>query len=249
MFKSKTDEDWEKFGELDPYYGVISHEKFRSGILNEDARSEFFTSGEQHVARVLEVIRQRIDRDFQIQHVLDFGCGVGRLVIPFASRSISVTGVDVSTSMLAEAARNCAAKGIANVQFGTKVAELERFNLIHSFIVFQHIPPARGEVLFKELLRSLVPGGIGVVHFTYGSSVSVSRRWFEASKRHIPFMRKAINIVRGRPALYPQMQMNKYQLPRLIEILRTSGINDFYVVHTDHGGYLGIVIYFNKPSV
>ena len=60
------------------------------------------------------------------------------------ARAERVVGVDVSPSMLAEARRNCDARGARNVELlaadrlGTLAPE---FDLVHSFIVLQHIPP------------------------------------------------------------------------------------------------------------
>jgi 2-polyprenyl-3-methyl-5-hydroxy-6-metoxy-1,4-benzoquinol methylase len=98
-----TDKDWEKYGKEDAYYGVLSDEKFRKSQLTEDLKQEFFHSGETYIADILAKIRQRFQSDWTIGKAVDFGCGVGRLVIPLAKHAQEVTGIDVSESMLAEA--------------------------------------------------------------------------------------------------------------------------------------------------
>ena len=107
MFGSKTDKMWEKIGNQDPYFGVITDEKYRTMSLTEEKKKEFFQSGCDHIKFVLEKVRKHLDQYFKISNALDFGCGVGRLTIPMAEIADHVVGIDVSGSMLREAVRNC----------------------------------------------------------------------------------------------------------------------------------------------
>jgi 2-polyprenyl-3-methyl-5-hydroxy-6-metoxy-1,4-benzoquinol methylase len=139
--------DWERFGELDPYWAVLTDEKFRASKINSDARRQFFESGETHVDRVVETVRASVHPGFSPRRVLDFGCGVGRVLIPLAKRYPESVGMDVATSMLREAASNLAEKGVIAelVLYDEALTRLTgTFDFIHSYIVFQHIPPARG---------------------------------------------------------------------------------------------------------
>ena len=54
-----SDRVWEEFGREDPYYSVCTDDRFRGARLDEDARSQFFASGDEHVANVLAVIQSR----------------------------------------------------------------------------------------------------------------------------------------------------------------------------------------------
>ncbi|MGC8517982.1 MAG: hypothetical protein ACP5P4_05555 [Steroidobacteraceae bacterium] len=45
----------------------------------------------------------------------------------------------------------------------------------------------------------------------------------------------------------PHLQMNNYRLERLFLMLQRSRIDELHVEFTDHGGYLGVVLYFRKP--
>src|SRR6266852_4183437 len=169
-----TDTDWEEWGRRDPYFGVITDPKFRSGKINEDAKREFLASGESHVHSVLSTIRKHIDPGFEPRTVLDFGCGVGRLLIPFAKVAEDVVGLDVSPSMLQEARRNCGEQRLHNVRLLRSDDDLStltgEFNLIHSCIVFQHIPVERGRALFSKLLGHLCAGGVGAIQLTYSKT-------------------------------------------------------------------------------
>jgi SAM-dependent methyltransferase len=88
-----TDRDWEKWGSSDPYFGVLSTNRFRQKHLSEETREEFFETGEEHVRMILETLRRVFDPEFTPGKILDFGCGVGRLLIPFARRQSYVVGV------------------------------------------------------------------------------------------------------------------------------------------------------------
>ena len=92
-----TDSAWEQWGRLDPYFGVLTHSKFRRESLTSESRKEFFDSGAAHVEYVMRMIRLHIDPAFSPKSVLDFGCGVGRTLIPFAQGAERVMGLDVSS--------------------------------------------------------------------------------------------------------------------------------------------------------
>src|SRR5579859_5974028 len=118
MLTSKnSDAHWRKIGETDPYFGVLDHPKYHLDNLTDDVRAEFFASGVYHVKHISQIIREHIAPQFQPARVLDFGCGVGRLVIPFSEWATVVTGVDVSEAMLNEARHNCNSRNISNVTF------------------------------------------------------------------------------------------------------------------------------------
>jgi cyclopropane fatty-acyl-phospholipid synthase-like methyltransferase len=251
MLGSSTDREWEKFGKNDPYFGVLADEKFRKSKISNELKEKFFQSGDVYIQEILENIRTHIETDFTIDTAIDFGCGVGRLVIPLAGCARSVTGIDVSQSMLDEAKRNCDARSISNVNFvksDDNLSSLEgSFNFIHSFIVFQHIAPNRGELIFKKLISHLSEGGICVVHFTYASVDETKHKRLKSFlKKWIPFLG---NLVKGRDFFTPHMQMNDYNLNRLFSNVQSTGTKSCFSEFTNHGGYLGMTMYFQKPKV
>ena len=249
MFQSNTDHEWEKFGNQNPYFGVLADEKFQQSRLLKEAKQEFFESGFADINRVLQNIREYIDPNFTVEQALDFGCGVGRSVIPLAHIAASVTGVDVSDSMLREAQSNCDQAGFKNVSFIKSDDHLKslngKYNLIHSYIVFQHIPVNRGEIILANLLSYLSNGGVGVVHFTYGKERHL-QTLRQLIKDRIPWAENMINLTKGKGFLAPQMKMHTYDLNKIFFILQRSKIQNVHHEFTNHGGYLGIVLYFKK---
>ena len=45
----------------------------------------------------------------------------------------------------------------------------------------------------------------------------------------------------------PAVQMNPYPLNQVLYLLQTTGVREFHAEFTNHGGHLGLVLYFTKP--
>lgn len=97
--------------------------------------------------------------------VLDVGCGVGRWSCRLAARGASVTGVDLSPTMIAQAGRRAAAQGVAaHCRFlAQDLAALEvegRFDLILGVTVLQHIlEPVALRASVQRLVSRLAEDG------------------------------------------------------------------------------------------
>lgn len=160
---------------------VFTHmiDKFRKDNLTDEAKEEFFSSGLSQINHMLENIRKHIDPLYAAKNALDFGCGVGRLIIPLSKVVNNVTGIDVSDSMLNEARKNCETQFVSNVSLLKSDDNLlllnGKYDLIYSFIVFQHIPVKRGVGIFKNLLSRLENGGVCVIHFTHMLMKTIKR--------------------------------------------------------------------------
>jgi SAM-dependent methyltransferase len=248
MLGARSDQDWEWFGRNDPYYGVVSWDSFHRENLDENAAERFFLGGEQYVQKILGIVDERVASGFRPRRVLDFGCGVGRCTIPLARRSEKVVGVDVSGAMLSEAARNCAQRKVGNAEF-VKPDALRglrcEFDLVHSFIVFQHIPVRRGMALTEVLLDLIAPGGVGVLHYTYRQDPrarSVQRLVYGAY-RFVPFAYALRRLIRREPVV----QMYAYDLNALFHLLQERGCRMAHAVFTDHS-YRGVILLFRKQD-
>jgi trans-aconitate methyltransferase len=243
-----TNSDWEWFGRHDPYFGVYSHQRFRGATRGGSAREEFFRSGEEHVAQILATAGELFP-GLAPGRALDFGCGVGRLVLPLAKRVEQVVGVDVSASMIEEARRNCAEAGITNALLcvcDDQLSAVEgEFDLIHSFIVFQHIPVTRGLAIFGRLLDHLAPGGVAAVHFTYANRNAFRHRLVYQLRKSVPGLHRMINALRGRP-VEPLMQMNCYPLNELFAMLQAHDCHRIGVRFSNHYGIEGAILFAQR---
>lgn len=248
----KSDKEWEVMGRTDPYYGVVTCDEFRTKNLTEQNLDEFFKSGESHVAFLFERIRERLDAKFNPARALDFGCGVGRCSIPMASRCKEVVGVDVSESMIAEAQKNSEKRGAKNLQFVLSDDGLTRvtgsFDFIHSFITFQHIPPARGEVLFDRMAGLLANGGVGVHQVVYSREVSRMVKLAGSLRKNVPGLHNIINLVCGKPWSEPLVEKNCYDLNRLFAILHRNGCNRVAVMFEGETTLRSAVLFFQKAA-
>ena len=179
--------------------------------------------------------------------------------------------MDISQSMLEEAARNCESKGIVNAMLVTSDDDLSAahgaFDLVHSCIVLQHIEIARGRELFRRLVGKIRPGGYGAVHVTFAWDA------YPDSYGQIPpppapppptawtLFKQAVKTVLGvsapkqarpveapEPDRDPEMQMNYYNLSELMFILQRAGVQQVHTEMTDHGGALGAFMFFRVPT-
>lgn len=225
-----TDSDWKKWGSDNPYFGVCSDEKFRNIVLTKQARDEFFASGEAHIEHVLQELESIFQKEGgkQLESALDFGCGVGRLVIPLARRASHVLGVDISPSMIDEAQRNCVAAGVENASFVLSDDTLSRvsgdYGLVHSHIVLQHIAWPRGRQLLCALADHVASDGFLAIQVLTGYQGSRFARAMARLRYAFPPIQRLRNFLTGRPASDPPMQLHVYDLNIIISDLESRGI-------------------------
>jgi len=161
LFKNLARE-WEDHGAADPFFGVLSDPAKRGGKWDADA---FFASGQSHVRNLMASLA-----DSGILPAggacLDFGCGVGRLTQPFCEYFDPVTGVDVATSMIRRARRFNAhgsrCRFVVNRSPDLRQFSDATFDLVHSCIVLQHMPPDIALGYVREFFRIAKPAGVVV---------------------------------------------------------------------------------------
>ncbi len=251
MFGNNPDKDWEKFGREQPYFGVINQDAFRNENLGKESLANFFATGEEYIQWMWREIATHLDPEFKPRVGLDFGCGVGRLAIPLASRCQQVIGLDISPSMLEEAKKNCVRMDVGNVEFFTNTQALgpnRNCDFINSFIVFQHIIPKKGVEIFKDLLGRLNPGGIGAIHLTYQSEQRPLSNIVGAIRKRSNLANMLFNVIKGLPAGAPWMQMNNYNLNTITSEIKKAGCESYHAILTNHGGFLGVIFLFQKPK-
>jgi len=239
---------WEEWGRRDPYFAVLTDPRYRRTALDDHALRDFFATGQGHIDYLFSTIRKNIDPTFAPRSVVEFGCGVGRLLIPFASIAGDIVGLDVSDAMLQEAQRNCDLHNIRNVRLIKSDDQLSSltgsFDFVHSCIVFQHVPFERGQIIFSRLLQFIRPGGVAAVQLLYSNAtptVMPAANPAESEQRdelpHAPI-----------PGSDPEIQMNPYNLNRVFLALQRAGIQNLYVDFTDHGGELGVFLFCRLPE-
>lgn len=250
MLRRKPEREWERFGQAEPYYGVLSRERFRRQELNDGTIREFFQSGEEHVEFVMRTIRAHVAPDFKPARALDFGCGVGRCTMPIALVSGFAVGADISPSMLREARKRCSELSLSNLEF-VRITDgfwetAQTFDLIHSSLVFQHIHPRRGEAIFTRLIHLLEEGGVGCVQFPYERRTRLALRVLGRLRGRLPLLHNLANLVHGNPFRAPLMEKHCYNLNRLIAVLHRNLCGNVHLALHGKGEFGSVVVFFQK---
>lgn len=232
----RSADDWNALGEAEPFFAVLTEERFLRERMSDDDHEAFFATGDADVAHIFDLIARP---DFTPRSALDFGCGVGRLTRALTKRVVHVTGIDVAPSMLRIAGEN-----VPNAAYSITLPNA-RFDLILSYIVFQHIPVRRGEELLDELLGCLEDGGVAALHFTFRRPGSSLRRLARAVRARVPLVHSIAQRLHGERPM-PYMQMNEYDPARVLAIMRRHGCCQPRIVPTNHGGIEGAIVIARK---
>ena len=248
-----TQKYWEMHAERHPYWAVVTWDKFKGLNPSPETLMEFFATGEKHIAGVFEVI-ESFHPGFAPRTALDFGCGVGRLLIPLAERGMDVTGVDISEKMLALSRENLTSRNLAVEALTTSLEGLQsdnRYDLVHSFIVLQHIPVRQAVRIFEALLKRVSDQGIAVLHLTYASSsdrLGSLRKYALAKVRGHVLRSKLLTgffvAVRGNVP-NPPILMENFPLNEVFSLLHDGGFNSIHVRPSFHG-MRGLVIFAQR---
>lgn len=249
LFTHSTDRDWQTLGLVDPYWAVLTDDRFRRDQLTQERIAEFYASGQRYVDLLFSIIARQVQADFRPVTALDFGCGVGRIVIPLAQRCQRVVGVDISEAMLAQARQQAHLLSLRNAEFVQSDDQLSRvsgpYDFVHSYIVLQHIPPSRGLLIVRRLVQLIANGGIGALHVTFGK---LNGRRATLTHRLRSQFGSAIDYFR--PILHswfrPKMQMTCYDLNSIVDEIQGVGAQRIHMELSQHGNCLGALMIFRK---
>jgi SAM-dependent methyltransferase len=251
VFRISADQDWKRLGQIDPYFAVLSNDKYKSANIDSEAKLDFFASGVSHVNKVLAVLKNSYGF-VPIGTALDFGCGVGRITRALAPHFEHVVGLDVAPRMLEEAKKDALMSGLTNIEYDISLNDErlrpEIYDFVHSYIVLQHIPTRMGENIIRILLHSIKIGGVGAIHFTIGDAKFRADALVKEFVKITPVLRNIGNVLKSRPWNYPAMQMNRYSVHKVIQIFSECNVEDFTVFRVDDWGSIGLFLFFRKAS-
>ncbi|MEO6801667.1 MAG: class I SAM-dependent methyltransferase, partial [Granulicella sp.] len=118
--------------------------------------------------------------------VLDVATGTGNLAIPLARQGAIVTGVDISTNLLAQARDRAAAEGLTATFDEGDAEQLPYPDASFDAVVtmFGAMFAPRPELVGAEFARVLKPGGL--LAMANWNPASFTGDMFRATSRHVP---------------------------------------------------------------
>jgi ubiquinone/menaquinone biosynthesis C-methylase UbiE len=246
----QPDPKWEKFAEREPYFAVFTDPKFLSASRTANDEAAFFDSGYLLVDSILHTIKRRLNNDFAPESILEYGCGPGRLAIPFAHKAGSVTAVDRSPAMLETARREAAREGIANIHFKTTAGfatSQRKYDLVNCYLLFQRLPPAEGLAIFRELLGCIGSGGIGAFQFLYRTKASPLVAMTRAVRERVSIVNGIANRVRGKAFDEPFIPSHTYDLDDVFRILVENRFVMSHVTFEHHEEMSSAIVFVQAP--
>jgi SAM-dependent methyltransferase len=152
------------YGESDPYWSVLTDNRFRMDQVDANKR-EFFETGRQSAQLLIHAMTRNGIDPSSIRSVLELGCGVGRVTVHLANQFPRVIGVDISHGHLAAARQASESFGKTNIELVhlpriEAIHDLPRVDCLYTVIVLQHNPPPVIRVMLEGLLDRINPGGI-----------------------------------------------------------------------------------------
>ncbi len=221
MSLKDVQENWNKFGEQDPLWGILAWPGKEEGRWDLES---FFATGEAEIAAVLAYV-DGLDVKLHRGAALDFGCGVGRLSQALAAHFTEVHGVDISPAMIDRAqALNRFGERChyhLNDRDDLSLFADNSFDFIYSNITLQHMPPRFAAAYIGEFLRVLKPDGILLFQIP-----SQPRQWWRRLVQPLKPTRLWRLYQRLRYGEAPVMAMYGIPRHRVEQLLRR------------HGGYL-----------
>lgn len=222
--------NWEGLAKTDALWSVCTHPGMKGGKWDEKG---FFNSGKQETERLFAFLAGHGIHPSQDVKALDFGCGPGRLTRALCPRFSSVTGVDVSETMIRKAVE-MNNDYLDRITFhhhprpGLDLFPDSEFGFILSFIVFQHIPAADGYHTMEELFRILAPGGWLVVQLPVADLRRPSLWLRFRSKLRLREKMALLGLGKGY-----QMEMHIYNESWIKELARKAGLENMLRAHTN----------------
>ena len=165
----KTDEEvvkkvWSAYGTADPYFSVLTEDKFHKERIAEH-EAEFWDTGNKSVAILKEIYEEyHTHTTKEKPRVLDYGCGVGRLMKAWGD----CEGCDISPDHLAIAKHMLPEATLHLVEPGECP---KGFDVIFSLIVLQHNRPELMKKCVRSIVDALNSDGLAMLHAPYFISV------------------------------------------------------------------------------
>jgi ubiquinone/menaquinone biosynthesis C-methylase UbiE len=139
---------------------ALHHAQYWIATENYQTEEVFAQSGQDTAQALLGALKGLNRPSWK---VLDIGCGIGRVLKPLAMHFHALVGIDVSSTMIAQS-KAWLSEYPHVTTFETSGMDLrefqdQSFNLVYSYVAFQHMPRPVFEQYLSEINRVLTPEG------------------------------------------------------------------------------------------
>lgn len=226
-----TDARWDLLGK-----SALPQDQFREAA---DDVNKFLEEGRIHIERILSEANG-LGIEIHFGSALDFGCGLGRQAQALCRHFKHVTGVDVWAAVVAEA--NKLNKFVDKCDYlVNKSSDLSRFqdgtfDMIHSYVVLQHIHPSFSMKYISEFARVLHPGGLLVFQLPSRRRDSTfARRFRLILNPHLPTtVLKTIMKTRYGSVKRTRYEMYEIKRERVVRLLAELDLKVIAVTPDNH---------------
>jgi SAM-dependent methyltransferase len=130
----------------------------RVGAQNEQL---FFEVGQQLATAVDEELRTATGKTPADLEVLDFGCGCGRVAIPYIAKNQRLRGTDIDPSAIEFLRKSYPGMDFRTNDYAPPLAYPDgRFDAVYSISVWTHMNEESGRAWLTEMARILKSGGV-----------------------------------------------------------------------------------------
>ena len=208
-------------------------------------------TGEAFVENLFGLINEHRFPGFQPTPALEYGCGVGRLLLPLSKYTNQAVGLDVAPAMLEICRNKIKEHAVENTTVGLSDDTLSTagggFDFVNCFLVLQHIPPERGYRIIDRLLHLLVVDGIGSLKFTYAKG----GRFFAHEQGKALYYRRDGNQIfdlctEDQEPPEGTISMFDYDLNQVICAISRISSGHLIMLPTNDDEHLGVLLIFRK---
>ncbi|MEZ5892042.1 MAG: class I SAM-dependent methyltransferase [Parvularculaceae bacterium] len=130
----------------------------RVGAQNEQL---FFEIGSRLANAVDEELRIATGKSPADLEVLDFGCGCGRVAIPFIAKNGRLSGTDIDASAIEFLKASYPGMDFRTNKYAPSLPYADgQFDAVYSISVWTHMNEETGKAWLAEIARILRPGGV-----------------------------------------------------------------------------------------